>query len=175
MRINMQSLDPLSPLALRIRAAVDRDQTAREKPTGTGENAGAPGQCTPPQASVTAPRYASEDHLHREIFRMCAAEVRAGVIVFHAANGGRRNKAEAGKLKGMGVVAGIPDLIAIVNGKAYGLEIKTDRGTLSNAQKIMRQRFVRAGAEYEVARSVAGARQILEKWGAVEIQKKAAA
>ena len=35
----------------------------------------------------------------------------------------------------MGVVAGIPDLIVLVDGRAHGPEIKTDKGRLSAEQK----------------------------------------
>ncbi len=109
----------------------------------------------------------SEADLHAAIVAALTHEVKPGVIMFHPANGGRRSKAEAGRLKGMGVLPGVPDLIAIVDGRAFGLEVKTETGRLSVAQKAMAERFRRAGCEYEVARSIAAARQLLVRWGAI--------
>ena len=169
MRISLGSLDPASPLALRIADAIARDQAAR-MPSANGATSGRSNQ-----AGDQAPRFASEERLHAAIYAMAAAEVSPGVIVFHPANGGRRGKAEAGRLKSIGVTPGIPDLIVIADGKAYGLEIKTDAGRLSKAQKQMAERFRRAGCEYQVVRSVAAARAILVKWGAIEGGMNAAA
>lgn len=54
-------------------------------------------------------------------------------LLFHPANGGSRNKIEAGKLKGMGVVPGIPDLGYCLNGSITWFELKT-KSTLSDPQ-----------------------------------------
>ena len=157
MRINTAMLDPTSPLAARISAALARDAAQRVRlPT-----AASPSRLVPET-------WRREEDLHRAIVAMLAVEMRVGVVFFHPANGGRRGKAEAGRLKGMGVVAGVPDLIVIVASRAHGLEIKTDAGRLSAAQKVMAERFRRAGCDFEVARSVTGARQILARWGAIE-------
>ena len=54
-----------------------------------------------------------EEQLHRA----CVAYLRAALpkpwFCFHVPNGGGRSKAEAGILKAMGVLAGIPDLFVI--------------------------------------------------------------
>ena len=113
MRLNLSTLDPSSPLTLRIQAAISRDN-AQRTPT------------EPRRADAIA--WHREDDLHRAIVGMIAVEAKPGVVAFHPANGGKRGKAEAGRLKGMGVVAGIPDLIVVADGKAYGLEIKTEAG-----------------------------------------------
>ncbi len=68
------------------------------------------------------------------------------VLLHHCPNGGSRNKAEAVKLKQMGVVAGIPDLsLPVPKGIYNGLyiEMKYDRGTLQESQK----RILRALAD----------------------------
>lgn len=49
-------------------------------------------------------------------------------LIFHVPNGGKRSKIEASQLKASGVVAGIPDLIALNNGMCYGIELKRDEG-----------------------------------------------
>ncbi len=59
-------------------------------------------------------------------------------LLHHCPNGGSRNKAEAVKLKQMGVVPGMPDLdFPVEKGAYHGLciEMKYDSGTLQENQK----------------------------------------
>jgi hypothetical protein len=49
-------------------------------------------------------------------------------FAFHPANGGWRSAVEACILKSQGVVAGVPDVIVVHNGKTYGLELKAAGG-----------------------------------------------
>src|SRR5215467_15686375 len=58
-----------------------------------------------------------------------------GVFAFHPANGGYRKPVEAAILKGLGVVAGVPDLIAIHNGRVFAMEIKAPGGCVSPKQR----------------------------------------
>lgn len=151
MRLTHAALADNPELAARVQAAFARDATQRS-------------------ASTTVPHesFRSEAELHRAVIDMAAAECGPGVIVAHVPNGGKRNKIEAGRLKGMGTLAGMPDLIVLVAGRVYGLELKTAAGRLSAEQKAMAERFRRAGSEYEVARSVGDARQRLIAWGAIQ-------
>ena len=55
-------------------------------------------------------------------------------IFFSVPNGGSRNKAEASKLKMTGLLAGIPDLCFICNGKMFFIELKTSIGSTSKVQ-----------------------------------------
>jgi hypothetical protein len=175
MRINPATLDPQSSLARRVRQALAKVEAANREPTDSAVTvpAATPANCAATAASGTVgstgrPEFwASETDLHKAIVAMMAVEALPGVVAFHPANGGKRGKAEAGRLKGMGVVPGIPDLVVVVAGRCHGLEIKTDKGRLSAAQKTMAARFQCAGCEYEIARSVAGARAILRRWGAL--------
>lgn len=61
-------------------------------------------------------------------------------LLHHCPNGGSRNKAEAVKLKQMGVKAGIPDLCLPVPMGVYSglyIEMKYDTGRLEDSQKKM--------------------------------------
>jgi hypothetical protein len=51
-----------------------------------------------------------------------------GVFAFHPANGGYRKPIEAAILKGLGVTAGMPDVIAIHEGRCYAMEVKAEGG-----------------------------------------------
>lgn len=58
---------------------------------------------------------------------------------FHVPNGGLRPKAEGGKLKGLGVRAGVSDLVLMFpGGRTAFIELKAPGGRLSAAQKEFR-------------------------------------
>ena len=68
-------------------------------------------------------------------------------LLHHIPNGGSRNKAEAVKLKQMGVRAGVPDLhLPVPKGRYCGLyiEMKYETGRLQESQK----EFLKAAAGY---------------------------
>lgn len=69
-------------------------------------------------------------------------------LLHHCPNGGSRNRAEAVKLKQMGVVAGIPDLhLPVKKGNYIGLyiEMKYNKGRLEESQKTMLKALAAAG------------------------------
>jgi hypothetical protein len=80
---------------------------------------------------MTVPRLRRE-RPEQEIQKCVFAHLRArgapGVFAFHPANGGYRKPIEAAIMKGMGVVAGTPDIIAIYQGRTYALELKAPGG-----------------------------------------------
>ena len=172
MHINLGSLDPASPLAQRIHAALAKETGRADSTLRSGADFESsrnphswPSRSRSGVKSGRTGEFRSEYELQVAIVGMIAAEAMPDVICFHVPNGGRRGKAEAGRLKGMGTLAGIPDLIILANGCAHGLEIKTDKGRLSGSQKRMVDRFSRAAVPYEIARSVTAARMILKRWG----------
>lgn len=69
-----------------------------------------------------------------------------GAFWFHVPNAGRRRKGAAGRLKAMGMKAGIPDLCIIYQGQVAFVELKTDKGRLSKVQREMHTRLAFAGA-----------------------------
>jgi hypothetical protein len=106
-----------------------------------------------------------EQALQRAVFHHLAARPVQWVFTFHPANGGARSKIEAAILKGLGVVAGVPDVIAIHNGRVYALELKAERGRLSEAQRRVHDALREAGAEVAVAVGLDEALAQLERWG----------
>lgn len=77
-------------------------------------------------------------------------------LLFHVPNGGSRNKIEAKKLKVMGVVPGVGDLILLVSRKGYGalcIEMKTQSGEQSPSQKEWEKETTAAGNKYSLCRS----------------------
>jgi hypothetical protein len=84
---------------------------------------------------------------------------------FAVPNGGWRSPTEAKIFKGLGVVAGVPDVIAIRDGRVFGLEIKADTGRLSPVQKSVHEAMRNAGAEVATAIGIDEALQQLGDWG----------
>ena len=69
-----------------------------------------------------------EAAIQRCVFQHLRARGAPGVFAFHPANGGYRKPIEAAMLKAMGLVAGVPDVIAIHQGRVYGRELKAEGG-----------------------------------------------
>ena len=65
----------------------------------------------------------AEEKLQRQLVAYLRAALPAPWIVFHPANGGGRSKAEAGILKAMGVLAGMPDLLLIGPGDPSRVDV----------------------------------------------------
>ena len=84
---------------------------------------------------------------------------------FHCPNGGFRYPAEAAILKGLGVLAGIPDVLVLHQGKLHGLELKVDGGKVSPAQSAAMAALTEAGAVTAVAWDLDQALLMLEGWG----------
>src|SRR5437763_9161876 len=75
-----------------------------------------------------------EAAIQRCVFQHLRARGAPGVFAFHPANGGYRKPIEAAILKGMGLVAGVPDVIAIHQGRTYALELKAAGGKATPKQ-----------------------------------------
>ena len=58
---------------------------------------------------------------------------------------------------------GVPDIIAVIDGRFIGLEFKTYRGKQSEDQKIFQKRLEAAGGLYFIIRSVADLKNTLEQ------------
>jgi hypothetical protein len=63
----------------------------------------------------------------------------------------RDDTTEAVILEGLGVRAGVPDLIACRGGRFYALELKTNNGKLSDAQEQVLAALREAGSEVAVS------------------------
>lgn len=94
--------------------------------------------------------------------------------VFAVPNGGARSKIEAAILKGQGVKAGVPDLVLIHDGRAFGLELKAMNGRLSPAQKERHADLAGAGMRIACARTIEDALRWLDHWQIPTRLKRAA-
>jgi predicted RecB family endonuclease len=88
------------------------------------------------------------------------------LIVFHPPNGGLRGKAEAARLKWIGTLAGIPDLVILGrDGRTWLIEVKAEHGSLSADQRAVRDRFVAMRIPFVVAKSIDDVRRAFAIWG----------
>ena len=77
-------------------------------------------------------------------------------LLYAIPNGGARDAVTGARLKAEGVMAGVADLfLSIPNLQYHGLyiEMKTVKGTQSQAQRIFQQRVEAMGYRYAVVRS----------------------
>jgi hypothetical protein len=66
---------------------------------------------------------------------------------------------------GLGVRAGVPDVIAIHRGEVFALELKTEHGKATSAQLQAIEDIRRAGGHAEICRGIDHALVQLETWG----------
>jgi hypothetical protein len=132
--------------------------------SGTTDIADKP-KAAPPKVKKTRKR--QEDKLQRAVFKFLAAAKRRDVLCFHVPNGGYRTTVEGALLKGLGVVAGIPDVLCVYQGRLFALELKTLDGVLSDAQKETQQLLRAAGAEVATTYGLDAAVQQLFAWGLI--------
>jgi hypothetical protein len=121
-------------------------------------------RCATIRYALTARRN-TEAQIQRAIFQHLDLRGAPDVYAFHPANGGYRSKVTASILKACGVRAGVPDIVAVKDGKTFALELKTDSGRLSEAQQRAHEALRRAGASVAVAFGLDQALTQLKKWG----------
>jgi hypothetical protein len=110
-------------------------------------------------------RQRPEDVIQRAVFQHLRTRAAPGVFAFHCPNGGYRKPAEAAILKGLGVTAGVPDVIAIHGGRCYAIEIKAEGGRPTPKQLEAIAALEAAGAYTCIAEGLDRALAVLEAWG----------
>ena len=81
-------------------------------------------------------------------------------LIYSVPNGGKRNLIEAKRLKRTGTLAGASDLIFLFENKVIFVEVKTEKGIQSIAQKDFKKKVEALGHQYWIVRS---ANEMLEK------------
>jgi len=124
-----------------------------------------------PAAAAQARETPSEDEEQIMLFAWAAWRMRTMPELnwlYHIPNGGSRNRAEAGKLRAMGVRQGVPDVaLDVARGEWHGLRIelkRRDGGRLSAAQQIWLRQLTQHGYRAEVCRGWEAAAQVIEDY-----------
>jgi hypothetical protein len=105
-----------------------------------------------------------EDAIQRAVFQHIRACGVAGLVAIHVPNGGFRRLTEAKILVGLGVTAGVPDILLWHDGKSFALELKAGAGQVSSAQVEMLNRLANAGVATAVCCGLDSALVTLEGW-----------
>ena len=79
---------------------------------------------------------------------------RKDCIYFHPVQESKRSIQWASKLKRMGMIAGVSDFVIFVDGQLHFLELKSEKGRLSPAQKAWRDLCHTCGAGFHVTRTL---------------------
>jgi len=106
-----------------------------------------------------------EAMIQRAVFAHLRARSAPGVFAFHVPNGGYRRPREAAILKGLGLIAGVPDIIAIHNGRCFALELKAPGGRTTGKQLATIAAMEVAGVYTCIAEGLDRALAVLEAWG----------
>lgn len=78
------------------------------------------------------------------------------MLLHHSPNGGKRSAREGARFKAMGTRAGFPDLALYIANSHYHalfIELKTDKGRQTDAQKQWQTLLTTQGYKYAVCRS----------------------
>lgn len=113
-------------------------------------------------------RHRPEDIVQKAVFQHLRVRPAAKMVAWHTPNGGLRSPVEAAIMSGMGVIAGVPDLIAIKDGTVFALELKADDGKLTPAQSSMLEQIKAAGGNVAVAYGIDQAIRQIEAWQLVK-------
>jgi len=101
-----------------------------------------------------ARRRHDEDDLQHAVITFLRWALPHDAMAWAIPNGGKRSPREAARMKGLGVVSGIPDIGICFRGRCIFLELKSARGVMSEAQKAMHKKLIYCGADVMLIRSL---------------------
>ena len=111
-----------------------------------------------------------EEQFHRSLVQHLRLRADKRVVWFHVPNGEYRSKATGGRLKAMGVLAGVPDLTFILpDASVCFLELKRKGGVTSPAQHDFARRCDAICVELAVVYDIDQALSILTAWGVIPL------
>jgi hypothetical protein len=110
-------------------------------------------------------RRSPEAAIQRCIFQHLRTRGAPGVFAFAVPNGGYRRPVEAAIMKGLGVVAGVPDVFLVHNGRCFALELKAEGGRATDKQLACIAALREAGAFAAIVEGLDRALSCLEAWG----------
>ena len=137
-----------SPFASVVARASAEALTPSDNDTTPTDNATEPPQIAPATPTDKRRRH-EEDDLQRATAELVRIKYARRCVAFHVPNGGRRNRTEAARLKGMGVLAGVADWIVLLPGGRFA------------AIELKRRADCLLPSEWEVRRSVEDLRRVV--------------
>jgi hypothetical protein len=123
----------------------------------------------PQELRTTRPKRTPEEDMQINLVKHIQWRIMPDVVFFHVPNGGARSKASAGRLKAMGVRAGVLDLIFLLPGpRTFLLELKHGSNRMSDEQEALAADLDALGIEWACAWTLDDALKILEAVGAIK-------
>lgn len=116
-------------------------------------------------SALAAAARLDEEGIHRAVVGHLRARAKPCIYWTHIPSGELRPVGVGGKLVGMGLRPGLPDLLFVIAGRAHLLELKREGGRLSCAQVQAQEDLRRAGAVVETAYGLDAALDQLTRWG----------
>lgn len=107
----------------------------------------------------------SEAQLQAQIATYLSLALPVDARFHHSPSEGKRGWRSQAALKSSGFSAGWPDLEIVWQGRAYFLELKSEKGRVSPAQAECHAGLIAAGAHVAVVRSLDEAAAQLRAWG----------
>lgn len=105
-----------------------------------------------------------ENAIHRAVVEHLRLRSKPNTVWFHPFNKAASAR-EGAFAKSMGVRAGASDLILVRDGLPYALELKAERGRLSESQAMFLGEWRCSGGTYAITRGLDGALFALSTWG----------
>ncbi len=86
------------------------------------------------------------------------------ILAFHVPNGGSRNVIEGAKLKRMGTLAGVSDIIMVLRDKIVCIELKIRPNKQQDTQKEFQKKVERTGHRYHVCYDIDESKRIIDQY-----------
>ena len=112
-----------------------------------------------------------EDSLQKFTVELLRFNAAPGVIWFHCPNGASTSPRTGARMKAMGLLAGVADMVIVrPGGLVYFLELKSPKGNLSPAQRAFRDVCEDNRVPYAVADSPERVEAALRGWSVLRLK-----
>jgi hypothetical protein len=93
----------------------------------------------------------SEHEIHKAVVKYLDTCGRKDILWFHPENARKCTPRQGAMRKAIGVKAGVPDFVLIIDGAPVFLELKSAKGKLSKEQLVFRSKAMDSGCRYYAA------------------------
>lgn len=113
-------------------------------------------------------RATREDAIHAGIVEFLCVAAHPRTLFFHPVNGALVKPSARMYFARLGVFPGVADLVLVLPDKSVAfMEVKSEDGHQSDAQKAFQARCAVLGLKYQIVRSISEAEEVLRDWRAL--------
>jgi hypothetical protein len=110
----------------------------------------------------------SEHEIHKAVVKYLDQCGRPDILWFHPENARKCTPRQGAMRKAIGVKAGVPDFVLIIDGDVVFLELKSAKGRMSKEQKEFAIRATASGCQYYAVYDLNEAIAVLEHIDAID-------